>query len=157
MLKRFLVGAVVVTTLSGCADMGALSSDTYSIGQAKQAQTVTYGTILSVRPITIKGKQAGDPNMLGLIGGAVLGGLLGNTVGDGSGQRLATAAGAIAGGLAGQRIEGALDQTKGIELEIRMDSGKNIIIVQKLDSTVFSRGQRVRIANSGDSLTVSPL
>ncbi|WFQ80431.1 glycine zipper 2TM domain-containing protein [Xenorhabdus sp. SF857] len=157
MLKRFLVGAVVVTTLSGCADMGALSSDTYSIGQAKQAQTVTYGTILSVRPITIKGKQAGDPNMLGLIGGAVLGGLLGNTVGDGSGQRLATAAGAIAGGLAGQRIEGALDQTKGIELEIRMDSGKSAIVVQKSDNTVFSRGQRVRIANSGDSLTVSPL
>ncbi|KLU15410.1 MULTISPECIES: glycine zipper 2TM domain-containing protein [Xenorhabdus] len=157
MLKRFLVGAVVVTTLSGCADMGALSSDTYSIGQAKQAQTVTYGTILSVRPITIKGKQAGDPNMLGLIGGAVLGGLLGNTVGDGSGQRLATAAGAIAGGLAGQRIEGALDQTKGIELEIRMDSGKNAIVVQKSDNTVFSKGQRVRIANSGDSLTVSPL
>ncbi|PHM72471.1 glycine zipper 2TM domain-containing protein [Xenorhabdus kozodoii] len=157
MLKRFLVGAVVVTTLSGCADMGALSGDTYSVGQAKQAQTVTYGTILSVRPVTIKGKQSGDPNMLGLIGGAVLGGLLGNTVGDGSGQRLATAAGALAGGLAGQKIEGAIDQTKGVELEIRMDSGRNIIVVQKLDSLVFNKGQRVRIANSGDSLTVSPL
>ncbi|MBC8953737.1 glycine zipper 2TM domain-containing protein [Xenorhabdus sp. PB62.4] len=157
MLKRFLVGAVVLTTLSGCADMGALSSDTYSIDQAKQAQTVTYGTILSVRPITIKGNQAGDPNMLGLIGGAVLGGLLGNTVGGGSGQKLATAAGAIAGGLAGQGIEGAIDQTKGVELEIRTDSGKNIIVVQKLDQVRFNRGQRVRIANSGDSLTVSPL
>ncbi|MBI6550337.1 glycine zipper 2TM domain-containing protein [Xenorhabdus lircayensis] len=157
MLKRFLVGAVVVTTLSGCADMGALSSDTYSIGQAKQAQAVTYGTILSVRPVTIKGNQAGDPNMLGLIGGAVLGGLLGNTVGGGTGQRLATAAGAIAGGMAGQGIEGAIDQTKGVELEIRTDSGKNIIVVQKLDRVAFNRGQRVRIADSGDSLTVSPL
>ncbi|CDG21242.1 Outer membrane lipoprotein pcp [Xenorhabdus poinarii G6] len=157
MFKRFLVGAVVVTTLSGCADMGALSSDTYSIDQAKQAQDVTYGTIISVRPITIKGRQAGDPNVLGLIGGAVLGGLLGNTVGGGSGQKLATAAGAIAGGLTGQKIEGAMDQAKGIELSIRTDSGKNIVVVQKLDNTVFSRGQRIKIANSGESLTVSPI
>ncbi|MDX7988207.1 glycine zipper 2TM domain-containing protein [Xenorhabdus sp. 12] len=157
MFKRFLVGAVVVTTLSGCADMGALSSDTYSIGQVKQAQAVTYGTILSVRPVTIKGSQAGDPNMLGLIGGAVLGGLLGNTVGGGSGQRLATAAGAIAGSMAGQGIEGYIDQTKGVELGVRTDSGKNIIVVQKLDKVPFSRGQRVKIAGSGDSLTVSPL
>ncbi|OTA20679.1 membrane protein [Xenorhabdus beddingii] len=157
MFKRFLVGAVVVTTLSGCADMGALSSDTYTMDQAKQAQAVTYGTILSVRPVTIKGNQAGDPNMLGLIGGAVLGGLLGNTVGGGSGQRIATAAGAIAGGLAGQGIEGVVDQTKGVELEVRTDSGKNIIVVQKLDRVAFSRGQRVKIANFGDTLTVSPL
>ncbi|MDC9592047.1 glycine zipper 2TM domain-containing protein [Xenorhabdus sp. IM139775] len=157
MLKRFLVGVAVATTLSGCADMGALSSDTYSINQAKQAQTVTYGTILSVRPVKIKGNQAGDPNMLGLIGGAVLGGLLGNTVGGGSGQKLATAAGAIAGSMAGQGIEGTLNQTKGVELEIRMDSGKSVIVVQKLDNVVFNRGQRVRIANSGDALTVSPL
>ncbi|OTA15858.1 membrane protein [Xenorhabdus vietnamensis] len=156
MLKHFLVSAVVVTTLSGCADMSAFSSDTYSISQAKQAQTVTYGIIRSIRPVTIKGKQAGDPNMLGFIGGAVLGGLLGNTVGGGSGQKLTTAAGAIAGGLAGQGIQGALDQTKGIELSIRMDDGRNIIVVQKLDRTVFSKGQRVQIANSGNSLTVSP-
>ncbi|MDE1477294.1 glycine zipper 2TM domain-containing protein [Xenorhabdus bovienii] len=157
MFKRFLVGAVVVTTLSGCADMGALSSDTYSIDQAKQVQNVTYGTILSVRPVYIKGAQAGNPNMLGLIGGAVLGGLLGNTVGDGTGQRLATAAGAIAGGVAGQGIEGAINKTKGVELDIRTDSGRNIVVVQKLDQVVFSKGQHVKIADGGNSTTVSPL
>ncbi|PHM28563.1 glycine zipper 2TM domain-containing protein [Xenorhabdus budapestensis] len=157
MFKRFLVGAVVVTTLSGCADMGALSSDTYSIGQAKQIQNVAYGTILSVRPVTIKGGQAGDPNVLGLIGGAVLGGLLGNTIGGGSGQKLATATGAIAGGMAGQGIEGVLDKTKGVELEIRTDSGRNIVVVQKLDQVVFNKGQRVKIVDSGDSTTVSPI
>ncbi|PHM67028.1 membrane protein [Xenorhabdus stockiae] len=157
MFKRFLVGAVVVTTLSGCADMGALSSDTYSIDQAKQVQNVTYGTILSVRPVTIKGSQAGNQNMLGAIGGAVLGGLLGDSVGGGRGQRLATAAGAIVGGMAGQGIEGAIDQTKGVELEIRTDSGRNIVVVQKQDQVIFSKGQRIKIADSGDSTTVSPI
>ncbi|AOM40292.1 glycine zipper 2TM domain-containing protein [Xenorhabdus hominickii] len=157
MFKRFLVGAVVVTTLSGCADMGALSSDTYTIDQAKRAQAVTYGTILSVRPVTIKGNQEGSSNMLGLIGGAVLGGLLGNTVGGGTGQRLATAAGAIAGGMAGTGIESAIDKTKGVELEIRKDNGQHVIVIQKLDQVQFSRGQRVKIADSGRSLTVSPL
>ncbi|MDR0219498.1 MAG: glycine zipper 2TM domain-containing protein [Enterobacteriaceae bacterium] len=157
MFKHFLVGAVVVTTLSGCADMGALSSDTYSVDQAKQTQSVTYGTILSTRPVTIKGGQAGDPNMLGMIGGAVMGGILGNTIGGGSGKNVASAAGAIAGGMAGQEIESVLNQTKGVELEIRTDSGGDIVVVQKQGKEAFSKGQRVRVVRGGTATTVSPL
>ncbi len=89
---------------------------------------MTYGTVLNARPVTI---QAGeDGNVIGAIGGAVLGGLLGNTIGGGTGNTLATAAGAIAGGLAGQEAQGALNRSQGVQLEIRLDSGKNIVVVQ---------------------------
>ena len=48
-----------------------------------------------------KGKASG----LGAIGGAVVGGLLGNQVGGGNGKKLATIGGAVAGGYAGNEIE----------------------------------------------------
>nr|WP_314265385.1 glycine zipper 2TM domain-containing protein [uncultured Moellerella sp.] len=154
MLKQVLIGVVAVTTLAGCANTSTLAGDTYSANQAKQVQTVTYGTVLNVRPINI---QAGnDENVLGAIGGAVLGGLLGNTIGGGTGKTLTTATGAILGGLAGQGVEGTLNKTKGVQLEIRLDSGKNIVVVQKEDPNTFSVNQRVMIANSGGSVTVSP-
>ena len=48
-----------------------------------------------------KGKASG----LGVIGGAVVGGLLGNQVGGGTGKKIATVGGAVAGGYAGNEIE----------------------------------------------------
>ena len=81
MLKKVFVGVVAVAALSGCVNTSTLSGDTISAKDAKQVQTVTYGTVLNARPVTI---QAGeDGNVIGAIGGAVLGGLLGNTIGGG--------------------------------------------------------------------------
>ncbi|OAT47255.1 outer membrane lipoprotein [Proteus hauseri ATCC 700826] len=154
MFKHLLIGLFTVTALAGCVNTNSLSGDTYSANQAKQAQSVTYGTIVSVRSVNI---QAGsDENLLGAVGGAVLGGLLGNTIGGGSGRNLATAAGAIAGGMAGQQAQGALNTTKGIQLEVRLDSGKTVAVVQKADNTVYRQGQRVAVIGSGNNLTVSP-
>ncbi|NAU77938.1 glycine zipper 2TM domain-containing protein, partial [Klebsiella pneumoniae] len=111
-------------------------------------------TIVSVRAVNI---QAGsDENVLGAIGGAVLGGLLGNTIGGGTGRNLATAAGAIAGGMAGQQAQGALNTTKGVQLEVRLDSGKTVVVVQKADNTAYRQGQRVAVIGNGNNLTVSP-
>lgn len=94
--------------------------------------------------------------MIGAIGGAVLGGFLGNTVGGGTGRSLATAAGAVAGGVAGQGVQGAMNKTCGVELEIRKDDGNTIMVVQKQGATKFSAGQRVVMANNGSQVTVSP-
>lgn len=47
-----------------------------------------------------------DPHrVLGSAAGAIVGGLLGNQVGGGSGKQLATLAGAIGGGLAGREVQ----------------------------------------------------
>ncbi|GKV82927.1 MULTISPECIES: glycine zipper 2TM domain-containing protein [Pectobacterium] len=154
MMKRLLVVTLAGITLAGCANTSTLSGDVYSASEAKQVQTVTYGTIVSMRPVQI---QAGeDSNVIGALGGAVLGGFLGNTIGGGSGRSLATAAGAVAGGVAGQSATGALNRTQGVELEIRRDDGSTIMVVQKQGDTKFSAGQRVAMASNGRSVTVSP-
>ncbi|MCA6973281.1 glycine zipper 2TM domain-containing protein [Pectobacterium carotovorum] len=154
MMKRLLVVTLAGITLTGCANTSTLSGDVYSASEAKQVQTVTYGTIVSMRPVQI---QAGeDSNVIGALGGAVLGGFLGNTIGGGSGRSLATAAGAVAGGVAGQSATGALNRTQGVELEIRRDDGSTIMVVQKQGDTKFSAGQRVAMASNGRSVTVSP-
>ncbi len=154
MIKRLLVVTLAGLTLAGCANDSSLSGDVYSASEAKEVQSVTYGTLVGVRPVQIQGGE--DSNVIGTIGGAVLGGLLGNTVGAGTGRNLATAAGAVAGGVAGQGIGSAMNRSQGVELEIREDDGRTIMIVQKQGPTRYSVGQRVAIASNGRSVTVSP-
>ncbi|BAE74719.1 Outer membrane lipoprotein SlyB precursor [Sodalis glossinidius str. 'morsitans'] len=154
MMKRLIVVALAGMTVAGCANNSTLSGDVYSASEAKQVQSVTYGTLVGVRPVQIQGGE--DSNVIGAIGGAVLGGFLGNTVGGGSGRSLATAAGAVAGGVAGSSVEGAVNRTQGVELEVRKDDGNTIMVVQKQGNTRFSVGQRVALASNGRTITVSP-
>ncbi|WP_445399041.1 outer membrane lipoprotein [Zobellella sp. An-6] len=141
--------------LAGCANPDVYSGDVYSGSAAKQAQSVTYGTVVSVRPVTI---QAGDenPNLIGTVGGGVVGGMLGSQVGGGSGRSLATAAGAIAGAMVGSRAEDKINQVSAVELEIRTDSGEHLVVVQKADRT-WQPGQRVRMVGSGGNMSVAPM
>lgn len=72
MIKRVLIVSLAGLSLVGCANTDSLSGDVYTASEAKQVQNVTYGTIVNVRPVKI---QAGDnDNVIGAIGGAVLGG-----------------------------------------------------------------------------------
>ena len=96
MFKRIaLVTLLAATTaITGCANSDVYSGDVYTKDRAKQVQTVSYGTILSTRPVKI---QADENSLIGTIGGAVVGGLLGSTIGGGRGSDIAAAGGAIAG------------------------------------------------------------
>ena len=154
MMLRVLAVSMIGLSLAGCVSNSGLSGDVYSASEAKQVQNVTYGTIVHVRPVQIQGGD--ENNVIGAIGGAVLGGFLGNTVGGGTGRSLATAAGAVAGGVAGQGVQGAMNKTQGVELEIRKDDGNTIMVVQKQGDTRFSAGQRVVMASNGSPVTVSP-
>lgn len=145
---------VIAACLSGCAGNRTSSGDTFTAAQARQVHTVTYGTLTSVRPITIQGGTG--ENVAGTIGGGVIGGFLGNTIGGGSGGRLATAAGAVGGAAVGSGIQSAANRSAGVELEIRRDDGSTIIVAQALGTSQFAVGQRVAIATSGTTTTVSP-
>src|SRR5215469_10218938 len=95
-----LVGSLALT---GCA-YNAGSADVYSSSQAQREATVRFGTIESVRAVTIQADN-GQPSGLGALGGAALGGVAGNAVGGGRGQIATTIIGALAGGLAGNAVE----------------------------------------------------
>lgn len=135
MILRVLAVSMIGLSLAGCVSSSGLSGDVYSASEAKQVQSVTYGTIVHTRAVQIQ--SGDDSNAIGAIGGAVLGGFLGNTIGGGTGRSLATAAGAVAGGVAGQGVQGAMNKTQGVELEIRKDDGNTILVVQKQGTTPF--------------------
>lgn len=156
-MKLKLLSAVTMVAalgLAGCANPDVYSGDVYGSRAAKQAQSVTYGTVTSVRPVLI---QAGDenPNLIGTLGGGAVGGILGHQVGGGTGQALATAVGAIAGSMVGSRVEDKVNQVKAVELEVRTDNGENLIVVQKADRN-WQPGQRVRLVGSGSNMSVAP-
>ncbi len=100
------------------------------------------GTVESIRSQTVQNNNA----TLGTIGGALVGGILGNQVGQGSGRTAATVVGAAGGAYAGNRM------TSGSSLVwvigIRHDDG-SVSTVQQASAPAVRIGDRVRVGNSG--------
>ncbi|UYG00961.1 MULTISPECIES: glycine zipper 2TM domain-containing protein [unclassified Halomonas] len=154
-MKRLLpVAALSLLTLAGCANTAPYSGDVYRGNQAQTGQSVSYGTIVAIRPVQIQAdSRAGG--LLGTGGGAIIGGLLGSQVGGGSGRQLATVAGALGGSVAGSSIEDRANRVRALEMEIRRDDGSDVVVVQRADRQ-FQAGQRVRLIGSGGNLSVAP-
>lgn len=151
MLQRLILIALLAAAVTGCANNDVYSGDVYTKDRAKQVQTVSYGTIVSTRPVKI---QAEENSILGTIGGGVVGGLLGSTIGGGTGRSLAAAGGAIAGAAAGKAAGDKLNQVDGVELEIKQDNGSSIVVVQKADPS-FQPGAKVRLTQGNGSVNAA--
>lgn len=145
MRKGWMIIAVLVMPifLAGCAS--SLSADAYSRDQARTAQTVQYGTVQNVRSVQIEGTKT----PIGTAGGAIVGGILGSSIGGGTGRQLATVGGAIAGGAAGSAVEEGITRQPGYEIEVALDNGRILNVVQAADRP-FSPGQRVRVVTAPD-------
>ena len=149
-MKKIAFAVLMSLTLVGCANEDIYGGNVYSGDQAKEARSISYGTIVSVRPVKI---QADNPGVIGTVGGGALGGIAGSTIGGGTGQAIATAVGAIGGAIIGSKAEEKMSQVNGAELVIRKDNREEIVVVQKADPS-FQAGRRVRIVG-GSSLNVS--
>lgn len=154
-MKKFGIATTLLAslTLTACSNTDIYGGDVYRSDQAKEARSISYGTIVSLRPVKI---QADSPNVIGTVGGGVLGGIAGSGVGGGTGQAIATAVGAIAGSMLGSTIEEKVSQVSSLEMVIRKDDGKEIVVVQKQENG-FVPGKRVRIVGSNTDLNVSLL
>lgn len=97
------------------------------------------GVVESVRTVTQRGEGSG----LGAAGGAIVGGLLGNQVGGGSGRKLATVAGAVGGAVVGNQVEGNMKATTHYVVRVRMNSGK--IRTINSSSANWQAGDRVKV------------
>jgi uncharacterized protein YcfJ len=107
------IGAVAVTAGGAFAGYRMIAAPSGAEVVTAKALTKTIKTprqdchdeqVVHTKPAKDKDRLAGT----GI--GAVVGGLLGNRVGGGSGKVLATVAGAAAGGYAGNKIEGKMQQ-----------------------------------------------
>lgn len=157
-MKKLMALTCLAVLLAGCQNSDIYSGDVYTADQAKQVQQVSYGTVVSVRPIKIQTNASnGSSNtVIGSLSGAVLGGFLGNTIGGGAGNKLAIAGGAIGGALVGGEVQNALSQTNGVELEVQLENGSTIVLVQKATANQFHTGQGVRLVTNGKQINASP-
>lgn len=154
-MKKFGFAAALMAglTLVGCANTDIYSGSVYRGEQAKEARSISYGTIVSVREVKI---QADSPGVIGTVGGGVLGGIAGSGIGGGTGQAIATSVGAIAGAVIGNTVEQKVSQVSSLEMVIRKDDDNEIVVVQKKEDG-FTPGKRVRIVGSNSDLNVSLL
>ncbi len=82
------------------------------------------GEVVSVTEI----EQEGSGSGVGVIAGGLVGGALGNQVGQGRGKDLATIAGVVGGALAGNKIEKTMKKTKFYNVTVKMENGTELIL-----------------------------
>lgn len=118
-ISSLLTRAALLAALA--ATFGAAPIAAQAANQSERASNChNCGTVISARTYQ---KPAASGNGVGIVGGAVIGGLLGNQVGGGSGRKVATVAGAVGGGYAGNEIEKRARSTTVTEVRVRMRDG----------------------------------
>ena len=103
------------------------------------------GTVESIVQDTVQSGNAA----VGTIGGAVVGGLLGNQIGGGRGQTAATVIGAGGGALVGNQV--ATRQNLVWRIGIRYDDG-SLATIQQTSAPALRIGDRVRVTANGIEL-----
>lgn len=112
MMVGAVLGAVVVTAAGAFAtytlvDRGPAFAEVLGVEPVKEViktprEVCKDVTVTRQKPVQDQHRIAGTAV------GAVVGGLLGNQVGGGSGKKIATVAGAVGGGYAGNQVQGRM-------------------------------------------------
>jgi outer membrane lipoprotein SlyB len=144
-LTVLVAGSLV---LAGCP--AGLGGKDYSRSQARSVQEVQMGVVESVREVVIEGTKT----PIGGGAGAIVGGVAGSSVGGGRGAVIGTTVGAVLGGLGGAAAEEAVTRQKGVEITVKLDSGRMLAITQAADEE-FKVGDRVRVLSGGGVTRVS--
>ncbi|MDF3835917.1 glycine zipper 2TM domain-containing protein, partial [Cupriavidus basilensis] len=114
-------------------------------GERQPARGSAYaGHVVAITPIETAKPASG----LGAVGGAVVGGLLGNQIGKGNGRILGTVAGAVGGGFAGNQIEKSVRKDTSYQVRVQMDNGNYRTFTYHADPGV-QVGDRVHLQNGG--------
>jgi outer membrane lipoprotein SlyB len=80
------------------------------------------------------------------VGGAVVGGVLGNQVGHGDGKKIATVIGAVGGAVAGNEIEKQVKSNKNYEITVRFEDGSSRVFSEP-EATAWRAGDKVKVVN----------
>jgi outer membrane lipoprotein SlyB len=145
----------LVLSICGCArDISQSTYETKTVGEASEAHPCV---VISTRRVQVASENL-DDNKTGIIGGAIAGGALGNTIGKGRGRTLATAAGALGGSIAGAFLEKNLKSQEGIEYLVKLTkSGEMRTVVQGTDSLLYPGQNALLIVSRGRSRLIRKL
>ncbi len=144
MLKQFALVAAVAgaVSLTGCV---VANPNTVSAYDAQRMSTVIDATVLSVRPVTLQGRDTG----VGTVSGAVIGGIAGSNVGGPRTGGIVGIAGAVVGGLIGNAIEHDANQQQGLEIMMQLRNGDRRSVVQGIGPEAFAPGDPVILVTTG--------
>lgn len=140
---------IALVPLAGC--LGGLGGDDYERSEARRIQDVQMGVVEHVRQVRLEGTQSG----VGTVAGGAIGGVAGSSVGEGKGAAVGAIIGAVAGGVAGATTERAVTRRSGLEITLRLDSGRLVAVTQEDTGEAFSVGERVRLLESGGTARIS--
>ena len=134
---RFLVSALVLTGMAGCAP--SYSPDTYASNAAQQANKVEQGVIAGVRPVGVSATGT-----VGTVTGAAAGGIVGSQVATGAAAAFTSLGGALVGGLGGSAVEHMTADTAAFEYIVRKTNGDLVSVTQR-DKTPLALGEKVLV------------
>lgn len=147
MKNLLLAAAIAMAATSALADDPPAAFGGSAAKPAKpQARTVVCnecGTVQAVR----QEKRKGEGGAAGIVGGAVVGGLLGNQIGGGTGRTLATVGGAVAGGYAGNEVQKHVTAKQVWVTEVRLKDG-SIRKFEQEPHPGWKVGQIVKVENN---------
>lgn len=147
-MKSLAITLTLIALLTGCAS--GVGGKDYTRAQARTVQEVEMGRVDSVREVRIEGTKT----PIGAGAGAVVGGVAGSTMGGGKGSIVGAAVGAVLGGLGGAAAEEAVTRKTGVEITVKLDSGRMLAVTQAADEA-FREGDRVRVLTGGGVTRVS--
>lgn len=144
---KFIVATSAILLISACAPPSQ-SGKVYSRDQSRTTQQIYYGTIQRIENVSIEGTNSGG----GTLAGGALGGVMGSAFGGGVGRGLATVGGAIGGAIAGTAVEKSMTTVAGLEIEVKLDNGEVLLVVQEKDAE-YQVGDKVRVVRGSDGTT----
>lgn len=144
-LYALLGCALVAASLN--APLQVQAATTSGAASASSATAPRKGTVTEVREVQVKGQGSG----VGVVAGAVVGGLLGHQIGKGSGNTIATVGGAVAGGYAGNEVEKNVKKNTLFKTTVQFEDGSvhDYTLGQR-----YAVGARVQV--NGKKVTLAP-
>ncbi len=149
----FLALLLMASPLAGGCTPRVGGND-YVVSGAQGSYDVEYGTVVSFRHVRINNESSGK-ELIGAGAGGVLGGVLGNAIGGGSGRTIATVVGALGGAALGAAGANNMGNQNGVEVVVKLDSGRTLAVVQGADMT-FTPGQAVMVMRGNGKTRVAP-
>ena len=143
-MKRLFIGGLLVVAMSSWAQTNTVPAATEEVKPVVVLPLCdSCATVDSVR----FEKRKGTDGTMGAIGGALVGGLLGNQIGKGTGRTVATVGGVVAGGVVGNQVQKSVS-TKDVWITaVRLKDG-SIRLFEQEAQPAWASGNVVRIDGS---------
>lgn len=147
-MKSLTIKAFVILAVLSVFSSTSNANADYDRNKAVPVEKVLFGKVVSVRNISHEELIHDSSNGWHTFGGALVGGVIGNQFGGGSGRDIATILGAIIGSsITKNRHQQPKKVTlRLVELMIKIENGEQFMVIQDFDkSMVFHTEDKIRM------------